>query len=159
MRFFRKDRSKEGRGERPDTPRPMSPEGQTIKDGEIKNQEVAAKNKVLTEKIPENLMDEIKKIGTTKQGTLNQLLQLTIHLLNAQRQQQELLTKLKNTEQKVQNTINYVARKMKLTKKKEYSWRFDGRDSFIGVLQKPKKKRPKINWPSDPERVKETDIK
>jgi len=100
--------------------------------------------KPVIEKIPEKLLKVINETIQKKRNLLNQFLQISFQVVNAQRQQTNIADKLSNTEQSIGQKIHYAFKKMKLGKRKEYGWKYNGKDSFIGhPIPKPKKEEKK----------------
>ncbi len=111
---------------------------------EVKNQMINGKKRVITEKIPEDLVKDIKEKMKKKNGLLQNFLRVALSIANANTQQALLLEKMKSQEDVIGSAINHAFRKMKLKKNPEYQFRFDGRENFIGVMNpKPKKKEEK----------------
>jgi len=95
--------------------------------------------KPVIEKIPENLLKAINEVTQKKRILLNQFLQVSFQVVNTQKQQRDIADKLNNNEQSIGQKIQYAFKKMKLGKKKEYGWRYDGRGNFVGqLIPKPK---------------------
>ena len=107
---------------------------------EVKELTVDGKPRVITEKIPDNLVKDIMEKIKKKSGLLQHFVQMALRIANAQVEQNKTLEKMKNQEQVIGSAINHAYRKMKLGKKKGYSFRFDGRENFIGVYNPPKPK-------------------
>lgn len=108
---------------------------------EVKNQKTPdGKPRVITEKIPENLVKDIKEKVGKKNGLLQNFLRVSLQIAGANAQQVQLLEKMKNQEQVISSAINHAFSKMKLKKKTEYQFRFSGKDEFIGVFNPIKKK-------------------
>jgi len=109
---------------------------------EVKNQKTPdGKPRVITEKIPENLVKDIKEKVGKKNGLLQNFLRVSLQIAGANAQQVQLLEKMKNQEQVISSAINHAFSKMKLKKKTEYQFRFSGKDEFIGVYNPPKAKK------------------
>lgn len=106
---------------------------------EVKNQKVDGKPRVITEKIPEKQLTKIQDALKKKQKYLNQFLQLSLQIVNAQAEQRDLQKRLSDNDQSYKSRVEDAYKKMKLSKNKDYGFRFDGRDSFIGVHNPPKK--------------------
>jgi len=113
---------------------------------EVKNQKTPdGKPRVITEKIPEDLVKDIKEKVGKKNTLLQGFLRISLQIAGANAQQAQLLEKIKNQEDVIGSAINHAFRKMKLKKKAEYQFRFKGKENFIGVFNpsKPKKKEEK----------------
>ena len=98
--------------------------------------------KPVIEKIPGHLFKAIDEVMQKKRIFLNQFLQVSFQVVNTQKQQKDIADKLNNNEQSIGQKIQYAFKKMKLGKRKEYQWKFDGKGSFVGMLiPKPKDKK------------------
>ena len=99
------------------------------------------KPRVVTETIPEEyvkMLDEKKK---ERQGLLNQMLQVSFSIAQAQKAQQNLLEKIGNLDQSLKSKLEWVLQKMKLNRAKDRNWRYDGKNGFIGIYNPPKPKK------------------
>ncbi len=95
--------------------------------------------KPVVEKIPEKLLIAINEVVNKKRTLLNQFLQVSFRVVNAQKQQKDMSDKLNNNAQSIGQKIQYAFKKMKLGKRKQYQWKYDGKDAFIGqLIPKPK---------------------
>lgn len=101
---------------------------------------INGKPKVITEKIPDNLLAKITEARQKKQLSLNHLIQITINILNAQVEQREIMLDLKSAKKAIAKNLTQAHKKMRLGKDKDYQWKFDNRDSFIGIYNPPKPK-------------------
>ena len=111
---------------------------------EVKNQIMPnGKKRVVTEKISDKFVKKIHETIRKKQKLTNQFLQLSIKVVQAEKAQQELLETLRATSNDTITVLQRASQKMKLQKRKDYNWRFDGRDSFVGVYNPPKPKSVK----------------
>lgn len=109
---------------------------------EVKNQKTPdGRPRVITEKIPEKFVKKIKEKLALKNKRLQAFVQLSFTIAQAQKKQQESLDLLKSVGDSISDAINQAFKRMKLGKKKEYRFRYDGRDSFIGVMNPPKPKK------------------
>ena len=117
---------------------------------EVKNQVMPnGKKRVITEKIPDKYIKKIQE-GIKKRQKLNQdFFQLSVNIVKAQKAQRELVDRLKANDDSVSDTLKRAGQKTKLQKNKEYNWRFDGRDSFIGVYNPPKPKKTALVKPEE----------
>ena len=112
---------------------------------EAKNQKTPdGRPRVITEKIPDNLIKDITEKIKKKSGLLHGFVQMALQIANSQEAQRDTLNKMKNQEQVINSAINYAYRKMKLGKKKGYQFRFDGRENFIGVYNPSNPKKPEV---------------
>jgi len=79
----------------------------------------------------------------TKKGQLvNQFLNISFQLAELQDKQKVTKDKVKSTNEQIGQKIKYAFDKLRLKKRKNYRWSYNGGDSFIGNLvpEKPKKK-------------------
>ena len=93
---------------------------------------------VVTEKIPEKFINDVNKEKATQSKLTKEFLQLSVNLCNAQRDQQALLERIKNSQNRTRTVLQNAFKKMKLGKKKNYRWQFDNIDSFRGQVIPPK---------------------
>ena len=107
---------------------------------EVKNQTINGKPRVITEKIPEKIAKKITEKLQLKGKRIQQFFQLSLTIARAQQKQQEFLQLFKSVEDSVSENLKRAFKKLGLAKKTEYLFRFDGRDSFIGVYNPIKKK-------------------
>jgi len=109
---------------------------------EVKNQKTPdGKPRVITEKIPEKLAKKITEKLQLKGKRIQQFLQLSVSIAKAQQKQQEFLGLFKSVEDSISDNLQRAFKKLGLKKKTDYQFRFDGRDSFIGVYNPPKPKK------------------
>ena len=108
---------------------------------EVKNEMIDGKKRVLTEKIPDKVYKKLEESNKKKQKALQMILQASIKEIEAINMKADAYEKLINARTSIENYIKEGAKKLKLSKKKEYYWRYDGRDSFIGIYNKPKPKK------------------
>jgi len=100
------------------------------------------KPNTVKEQIPEKQLRDVKKRLDKKQQLLQEFLQLSITATKIRQKIDDIYERINDNGQKIRTSIQHAYKKMKLGKKKNYQWRFDGRDSFIGIempLEKPKK--------------------
>ena len=90
------------------------------------------------EVIAETYLKAINEAKEKKNTLLQEFVNTSLQRASLVKREQEILEKLNNNVKSIQNSIEYAYKKMKLNKKTEYSWMFDGKDKFIGTL-KPKK--------------------
>ncbi len=96
------------------------------------------KNQIV-EKIPNKLLNPIIEAITRKNRLSQEFFQISIQLANMQRKYQDVFDKLANNGVSISNKINRAFEKMKLGKRKNIQWRFDGKSAFIGI-ERPKPK-------------------
>jgi hypothetical protein len=99
-------------------------------------------SKLVEREIPEDLLKSINEVGNKRSMIFNEFLQISLQRAGLVKREQELLEKIKNNGQSLQNRIENAYKKMKLKDEKEYNWRFDGRSKFIGrpIPEKKEKK-------------------
>lgn len=108
---------------------------------EMKNEVVDGKKRVLTEKIPEKILKKLQESTEKKNKALQEILNASVAEMEAHTMKEQAYEKLKNAKKSMQNYLNTGAKKLKLNKKKDYYWRFDRKDSFVGVYNPPKPKK------------------
>ncbi len=121
---------------------------------EVKNQIMPnGKKRVVTEKMPDKFIKKIQDGIKKKQQLTGQFLQLSVNIVKAQKAQRELIDRLTANGDSIKDTLSRASQKLRLQKRKEYNWRFDGRDSFVGVYNPSKPKKP-VQAPVKPEEKK-----
>jgi NCAIR mutase (PurE)-related protein len=112
---------------------------------EVKNQKVDGKPRVITIPIPEKILKKIMDKVNLKRKRTQGFFQLSLSIVRAQKQQQQVVDEMASAEQSISNHLKSAHRKLRLNKKPEYQFRFDGKGSFIVVYNppKPKKEQPK----------------
>ena len=112
---------------------------------EVKNQMIDGKKRVVTEKLPEKFAKKIAEKLVLKKKRLQAFVQVSLQIANANEKQQEILRDLKSAGASISSVIQDSFKRLKLNKRPEYNWRFDGKENFIGVYNppKPKKEEPK----------------
>jgi hypothetical protein len=95
--------------------------------------------KQVVEKIPEKLLGDITDKQKKRGQLLNQMLQTSVQVIAGQERQQEILKKMKNNDQSLGDRIKNAYNKMKLKRKAQYNWRYNGKDSFVGTEIPPKR--------------------
>jgi hypothetical protein len=96
----------------------------------------------IVEKIPDKLLSPISEAQKKKGHEAQQFFQIALQRANIENKYQEVFAKLNNTGTSIGNKIKHAFDKMKLGKKKNIRWSYDGKDSFIGIPRpesKPKK--------------------
>ena len=98
--------------------------------------------KPVVEKIPEGILKIITDLKVKKGKLINQFLNISFQLAELQDKQKETKDKVKNTNEQIGQKVKYAFDKLRLKKRKNYRWSYNGGDSFIGNLvpEKPKKK-------------------
>ena len=108
---------------------------------EVKNQTVNGKPRVITEKIPEKFIKKIAEKLALKNKRLHAFVQVSFQIAKGQETQQVILRDLKSVGDSLSDAIKDAYKKLKLAKKVEYKFRFDGKENFIGVMNPPKTKK------------------
>lgn len=101
--------------------------------------------KPVIETIPHKILDVMNKLRQDKNQLFNQMLNISFQVVELQKQQITISDKIKNNNAAFRDSLKNAGRKLKLQKRKNYRWRFDGKDSFVGNLipEKPKKEEKK----------------
>ena len=99
------------------------------------------KPRVITETIPEEYLKMIDEQKKVRQGLLNNMLQVSVKIAYAQKEQQKILQKIDDFDNSFRGKVEYIMKKMKLTKMQNRGWRYDGRGAFIGIYNPPKPKK------------------
>ena len=99
------------------------------------------KPRVITENIPKEHVEMLEEQKKNRQKFLNQFLQVSFQMAKAQEEQQKLLKKIDDFDNSFRGKIEWVMRKMKLNRMQNRAWRYDGRESFIGIYNPPKPKK------------------
>lgn len=99
------------------------------------------KIKPVVETIPEGILKIIIDLKAKKGQLVNQFLNVSFQLAELQDKQKDVKDKVKSTNQQIGQKIKYAYDKLKLKKRKNYRWSYNGGDSFTGTLiPEPKKK-------------------
>lgn len=101
------------------------------------------KNDQVVEKIPDNLLNPIIETQKIKGQLHQQFHQISINSTSLQQKSLDTLAKMQSNEQAIGNKIKRAFDKMKLGKKKSYTWRYDGKGNFVGVPRPEPKKEVK----------------
>jgi len=99
------------------------------------------KPRVITETIPAEYLKVIDEQKKNRQGLLNNFLQVSFQLATTQKEQQKIIDQLNDFDNSFRGKIEWVMRKMKLNKMQNRNWRYDGRESFIGIFNPPKSEK------------------
>jgi len=97
------------------------------------------KPKPVIEKIPEDTIKLIKDLGAKKNNLLNNFLHVSAQVVNLQSNQKILLEEIEKADRRIKQEIDFAGTKLKLNKRTEYRWQYDGQGNFVGTL-KPKPK-------------------
>jgi predicted nucleotide-binding protein (sugar kinase/HSP70/actin superfamily) len=98
--------------------------------------------KPVVEKIPDKILEKIKKLREDKAKYLNEMLKISVQSTQLRNRQDELVKLLGSNQDSTVDSINRAFKKLRLEQKKEYRWRYNGVDSFIG-FKAPEKKQEK----------------
>ena len=109
---------------------------------EVKNEIVDGKKRVVTVALPEKQQKIIAEKKQKKQALIRKYLQVSFNVTRGQKDMQKIFDEISEIEQSIGSRIQDGFKKLKLQKKKDRQWRYDGRDSFIGVLNPPKSDAP-----------------
>jgi len=118
---------------------------QKLEDLAIKKEQ-SEKPKPVEVKIPDDILKVINDLKAEKGQLINQFLNLSFQVGELKDRQDETRKKVKDNNEQTSQKIKYAFDKLKLKKRKNYRWGFDGkRDIFIGTLipEKPKKEEKK----------------
>jgi len=112
---------------------------------EVKNQEVDGKKRVVTKELPKKYLDKVNDKTKLRKQRVNEFLQLSYTIAQAQNRCQELVKEIESAEESARDSIQRAFKKLRLDKDKERAWRYDGRGNFIGVYNptKPKEEKKK----------------
>ncbi len=96
-------------------------------------------------KLPEKIAKLIEELKAKKGQLINQFLNLSFQVGELKDRQDETRKKVKDNNEQIGQKIKYAFDKLRLKKRKNYRWSYNGGDSFIGTLipEKPKKEEKK----------------
>ena len=96
-------------------------------------------------KLPEKILAVINKKQKEKGQYLQQMLSVSFQVVELQKEQVALTDKIKNNNQTTRERVEQAFKKLKLKKRKNYRWSYNGRDTFVGRLipEQPKKEEKK----------------
>ena len=97
----------------------------------------------ISEKMPEDIVKVMAEIKVAKMDLAQDFLRSAYKLESVKKRVADVYSRIEEKEKQVSQKIKYAFDKLKLKKKTEYSWRFDGKDTFIGT--KVEKKEEKVN--------------
>jgi len=104
---------------------------------EVKKVEEEKKEvKKIVEKIPEDYLKAINEVKGKKSQLMNGFFQASIQSEKLKKILQQLLEKMDNNKKNLGNKIEYAFQKMRLKKRKGYTFQYDGKDSFVGTEKK-----------------------
>ena len=98
--------------------------------------------KPVVEKIPEKIYKVMKELSGKKGQLLQQMLNVSVQRVKLEITQKELVDKLESNAESYRAKLQDAFNKLRLKKRKNYRWGYNGKDAFIGTLipEKPKKK-------------------
>lgn len=100
------------------------------------------KIETINEAIPKKLLNPILDAEKNSRKLNRELHNLTIQILALRNRQEKTFKSLQTAGTSIRSKIERAFKKMKLGKKKQYNWRFDGKESFIGINRpEPTKKK------------------
>lgn len=94
--------------------------------------------KPVLERIPDKILEKINKLRQDKQKYLQTMLNVSIQLTQLRDQQSIILKGMNSNMAAMQDILKDAHKKLRLAKKTDYQWRFDGKESFIGYKIKKK---------------------
>lgn len=100
----------------------------------------------IVEAIPEKYLKKIQEAQRKKRENSRNLLEITIGILDAVDRQKQFSDSIRNAEKSLKANMESAFKKMRLDKKKDFSWRYDKQGSFVGTPRPPvvKPEWPKI---------------
>lgn len=108
---------------------------------EVKNQMIDGKKRVVTVEMPEKQKKAIEKKQEDKKKIAQKFYQIARNVAKAQRVLSELDKQMEDIDQSISDRIKEAYKKLRLNKQNDRQWRYDGRNSFIGVYNPPPKKK------------------
>jgi hypothetical protein len=104
------------------------------------------KQEELVEKIPDDILKKMEELKGKRKALLNRYLNVAFEANVYREAQDKIFERIKNNGEIYQQKVKYAADKLKLKKKKNYNWSFNGKDAFIGkpIPEAPKKEDKKI---------------
>ena len=110
---------------------------------EVKDQMVDGKKRVVTVPLPEKIKKVLDEKKMKKQQLLRKYLEISMARTRAERDGQEVFKQIEDLERSIGSRIQEGFKKLRLQKQSDRQWRFDNRDSFIGVLNPKPPVEPK----------------
>ncbi len=95
----------------------------------------------IVEKIPDKLLNPITEAQKVKGKLTQEFFQVSIQLASLQKKSQETLEKMQSNGESIGNKIKRAFDKLKLGKKKDMRWSYNGKDAFIGIPRPTPKKK------------------
>ena len=87
----------------------------------------------VVERIPDKIVEKLDKIKADIEETNNEFFQLATQLVGIQERLALLKKRREEKSQSYNSTLDFTAGKLRLKKRTEYNWRYNGRDAFIGI--------------------------
>jgi GTP1/Obg family GTP-binding protein len=110
---------------------------------DVKNQIVDGKQRVITENIPQNFLEDIEKENKKMEQLSHQFFSSSRQHVKLGDMLQELETKLHDAEEMRKKIYEHAFNKLKLAKRKDYRWQLKG-NSFVGILNIPPKPQEEV---------------
>lgn len=117
---------------------------------EIAKKKQEGKPVPVIEKIPDDIIKLIRDLGEKKNGLLNQFLNISAQVVDIEPKltklkkfQKETMEHVKEVDKSISQKRNYAFNELKLNKRTDYNWRFDGQGNFVGTLKPKLKEQPK----------------
>ena len=85
-------------------------------------------------KIPDDIVKIINELKNKKAQLINQFLNISFQLAEMQDAQKTTKDKVKSTDDQIRQKIQYSFDKLKLKKRTQYRWSYNGSDTFVGHL-------------------------
>ena len=108
---------------------------------EVKNEIVDGKKRVITVLLPEKQKTVIEAKREERNKLAQRFYQISLNVTKGQRVLNEISKRMEDIDISINDRIKEGFKKLKLDKQKERQWRFDGKDSFIGIYNPPPKKK------------------
>jgi len=97
----------------------------------------------IVEALPQDIVDEINKKMEEKGQILHQFLHSSMRLVALRKEQEEMIAKIETLDKGVNSKVEHAYKKMKLNKRKNINWRYDGKGHFVG-REMPQKPQPPV---------------
>lgn len=108
---------------------------------EVKNQIIDGKKRVVTVVLPEKQKKAIEAKKKQKGQLAQKFFQISINVTKGQTVMQDIAKQMEGIDESINGRVKEGFKKLRLGKQKDRQWRFDNRDSFVGIYNPlPKKK-------------------
>lgn len=108
---------------------------------EVKNQIIDGKKRVVTVALPEKIKNGIDEKKKQKGQLAQKFFQISLNVTRGQTVMQDISKQMEGIDESIKGRVQDGFKKLRLGKQKDRQWRFDNRDSFIGVYNPPPKKK------------------